>query len=409
MNSFPKSNRTMRSRLTKIFLMSAALIPMPALAAEAVPATSANGFNPVLLGMVSIIIVLMAAIALLANVLKQLAFAYRDKFRRDRSNGTVMKSVLLFLFAGTATVQAMAQEGGAALAEEPVVVAVAPYINGIPRADFYLISGVIFFELALLLVVLSMVFALVRIMRDIPEKKPLLERILAMNLLDYFNKSVSIEKEHTIVIDHDYDGIHELDNSLPPWWKWGFVMTIVFAFAYMWYYHVADGPNQIAEYAASVEKAEKEQLVYLAKSGSSVDENNVTIIVDAGKLAAAQTIFNNTCAACHRQDGGGTVGPNLTDEYWLHGGSLQDVFKSVKYGWKDKGMPEWQHNLSPAQIAGVTSFIMSLKGKNPPGAKEPQGERFVENAPEAPADSVSAQGNPLTQSTGKEKIPGTNG
>jgi len=155
---------------------------------------------------------------------------------------------------------------------------------------------------------------------------------------------------------------------------------------------MADGPSQIDEYVAAVAKGEQEKEAYLAKAGSSVDETNVTLIDDAAKLADAKVLFNNTCAACHREDGGGTVGPNLTDEYWLHGGSLQDVFKSIKYGWKDKGMPAWQHNMSPSQIAGITSYIMTLKGKNPPGAKEPQGDLYVDKSLEKAADSAAADG-----------------
>src|SRR5690606_23787736 len=112
---------------------------------------------------------------------------------------------------------------------------------------------------------------------------------------------------------------------LPPWWKYGFVFTIVFACGYMWYYHVHGGPNQIDEYTAALKKAEKEKAAYMAKAGNAVDETNVTLIDDKTALADAATIFKNTCAACHREDGGGMVGPNLTDNYWLHGGSLQDV------------------------------------------------------------------------------------
>jgi cytochrome c oxidase cbb3-type subunit 3 len=390
MKSFRKKPNKMPSRLARLFLIAAALMPLGAFAAESTAAKDSSGLNPVLLGLAAIVVVLMAAIALLANVLKQLAFAYRDQFRKSRGAGPLAKSVLLLLAFGFGAVRAFAQDAPSPEAAESAKAAVSDTISGISRGDFNLITGVIFFELVLVLALLSMIYQMVRLLRNSPEKRPLVDRILAIDLLDYFNKSVAVEKEHTIVIDHDYDGIHELDNSLPPWWKWGFVMTIVFAFGYMYYYHMADGPSQFDEYAAAVAKGEQEKQAFLAKAGNSIDETNVSLIEDAGKLADARTLFNNTCAACHREDGGGAVGPNLTDAYWLHGGSLQDVFKSVKYGWKDKGMPEWQHNLSPTQIAGIASYIMSLKGQNPPGAKAPQGDLYVDKNAKNAADSTGA-------------------
>jgi cytochrome c oxidase cbb3-type subunit 3 len=329
----------------------------------------------------------MAAIGILAIVLKQLAMAYRDKLAKERKDNVPAKTLLLLILASLGTVVSYAQAAVDKPAEA-LAPAASEFINGIPRYDFYFISGVIFFELLLILVLLFQIASLVRVLRNIPDRKPLVNRILSINLLDYFNKSVPVKEEHTIVMDHDYDGIHELDNSLPPWWKWGFIMTIVFAFGYMWYYHVADGPDQVAEYTAAMKKGEEEKLAYLAKAGNTVDENNVTLIADAAQLSDARVLFKNTCSACHRDDGGGTVGPNLTDDYWLHGGTLKDVFKSIKYGWKDKGMPEWQHNMNAKQIAGIASYVKSLRGKNPAGAKAPQGELLVEGSEKA-ADSTT--------------------
>ncbi len=379
-NSFRKIH-SMRSRLSRSFLAALLLLPIGLQAGTG----DGSSFNPVPYGLAAIVVVLMAAIAILAVVLKQLVYAYRDQFRRERSGGNTARTLLTVIMLGASAV-AMAQ--GTA-AEAPVQIA-SPYISGMLRGDFYLVTGVIFFELLLILVLLGMIYQMVRVLRNIPEKRSLVDRIMSVNLLDFFNKSVAVEKEHTIVLDHEYDGIHELDNSLPPWWKWGFVMTIVFAFAYMWYYHMADGPNQIDEYVAAVAKGEQEKAAYLEKAGNSVDENTVTLIADAGQLADAKVLYNNTCAACHREDGGGAVGPNLTDEYWLHGGSLKDVFKSVKYGWKDKGMPEWQHNMSASQLAGITSYIITLRGKNPVGAKAPQGELYEASGDGQSTDSTGA-------------------
>lgn len=383
----------MKSVFQKIFFPALLLFPATVFAGDAAPAQqSTSSFNPVLLGLVSIIVVLIGAIAILANVYKQLAFAYRDKMRKERSNttGNIAKSVALLLAGSLLSVKAFAQQAAAKAEEGAAVVTapVSPYISGIPRMDFYALVTIIGFELLFVLTFLIMIYNMVRTLRDLPERKPLVYRLFSINILDRFNKSVSIEKEATIMLDHDYDGIHELDNSLPPWWKWGFVFTIIFACGYLWYYHAGSGPSQAQEYAMAVEKAEAEKAAYMAKAGNAVDENSVKLIEDKAELADAATLFKNTCAACHREDAGGNVGPNLTDNYWLHGGKLQDIFKTIKYGWKDKGMPEWQHNMSAKQIAGLASYIKSLTGKNVPGGKAPQGDLFTESGNSGGTDST---------------------
>ena len=379
----------MRSVLSKILLPLAVLAPLSTMAADAMPAKEDTSFNATLLGLVSIVIILMVAIASLAIILKQLAFALNEQRRKEGSAGTGAKTVLLLLLGGLCSLTSYAQ-GAGEKGTETVTASAPTMINGIPANDFYFLSGVIAFELLLMLVLLFQIASMVRAIRNVPDRRPWLNRILSINLLDYFNKSVAVKDEHTIVLDHDYDGIHELDNSLPPWWKWGFGFTIIFAVVYLWYYQVAGGPDQIAEYTAAVQKAEEEKLAYLAKAGNSVDENTVTLVADPAAISDAKVLFKNTCAACHREDAGGNVGPNLTDAYWLHGGNLKDVFKSIKYGWKDKGMPEWQHNMSAKQIAGIASYVMTLKGKNPPGAKPPQGDLVVESGVPK-ADSVKAE------------------
>jgi cytochrome c oxidase cbb3-type subunit 3 len=396
----------MKSFFQKIFLPALLLAPITVFAGEPAGAQQSPSFNPVLLGLVSIVVVLIAAIAILANVYKQLALVYRDKIRKEGSKaGNAVKTAVLLMAAGLLPVRAMAQEAANKTAEGAAQAAEQASLNisGIPRMDFYALVTIIGFELLAILVFLGMIYHMVRTLRELPERRPLVYRLLNLNILDRFNRSVSVEKEATIMLDHDYDGIHELDNSLPPWWKWGFVFTILFAGTYLWYYHFGDGPNQAQEYAAAVEKAEAEKAVYMAKAGNAVDEHNVTLIADKGELAAAATLFNNTCAACHREDAGGNVGPNLTDNYWLHGGKLQDVFKSIKYGWKDKGMPEWQHNMSARQIAGLASYVKSLSGRNVPGGKAPQGDLFTEGSNSEKADSVKKTTTPTASLTTDSK------
>jgi cytochrome c oxidase cbb3-type subunit 3 len=366
----------MKFPFKKILVSFLLLAPLPLVAQETIPDQHSTSFNPVLLGLVSIIIVLMALIGFLALVYKQLAIAYVNELEKERHPGGIAKTVAMLIAGSLISVNSYAQDAiGTATATETVT-----HISGIPQLDYYVLVSIIGFQLLAIFTFLGMIYRMVRIMQNIPEREPVLNRLMKLNLLDYFNKSVSIDKEETIVLDHDYDGIRELDNSLPPWWKWGFVMTVVFSVVYMWYYHVNDGPKQIDEYNAAVLIAEQEQATYLAKAGNAIDEHNVKLITEAAELADAGVLFKNTCAACHREDAGGNVGPNLTDAYWLHGGSLPDVFKSVKYGWKDKGMPAWQHNMSAKQIAGLTSYIRSLKGSKVEGGKAPQGDLYVDNS-----------------------------
>lgn len=187
--------------------------------------------------------------------------------------------------------------------------------------------------------------------------------------------AVPIEREHEIMLDHNYDGIQELDNKLPPWWVYLFYATIVFGVVYMWYYHIQGTGNiQEEEYNQELAKAEAEMKLYASK----VDENSVTLLVDAAKIKNGEVLFQTNCAPCHGKQGQGGVGPNLTDNYWIHGGGIKDVFKTVKYGVPEKGMIPWQAQLSPGQIQEVSSYIIKLKGTNPPNPKAPQGELFKE-------------------------------
>src|SRR5690606_25602191 len=145
--------------------------------------------------------------------------------------------------------------------------------------------------------------------------------------------------EQTIMLDHDYDGIRELDNVLPPWWKYGFYVTILVAVIYMVVYHVTDSlPLQKAEYEASLKKAEADVAEYMKNASSNVDETSVKMLTDATDLEAGKEIHSMSCVACHGRFGEGGVGPNLTDDYWMHKGGIADIFKSIKYGWPDKGM-----------------------------------------------------------------------
>lgn len=201
--------------------------------------------------------------------------------------------------------------------------------------------------------------------------------------------AVPIEREKDILLDHDYDGIKELDNHLPPWWKWMFYATIAYAFIYFGYFTVWKiGPNQYEKYDKKIALLQVQKAEYLASAANSVDENTVTLLTDASMLANGKNTFIANCATCHGELGEGKIGPNLTDEFWIHGGSIKDIFTTVKYGVANKMIP-WQDQLLPSEMSEVASYVASLKGSNPPNALAPQGELYTPET--AAADTTSVQ------------------
>lgn len=196
---------------------------------------------------------------------------------------------------------------------------------------------------------------------------------------------VPMDKEADIDLGHEYDGIRELDNRLPPWWLYLFYFTIAWAVVYVYYSHFRENSiSQTEEYEIAMEEAELMKERYLAGQANSIDESNVLFMTDVADLESGKKIFMTNCLACHGAEGQGGIGPNLTDEYWIHGGSASDIFKTIKYGVVEKGMTAWQASLPPVSIQRVTSFIHSLQGTDPPNAKAPQGELY-----EAPAMTMN--------------------
>ncbi len=193
----------------------------------------------------------------------------------------------------------------------------------------------------------------------------------------YFTKAASLEKEADVLLDHDYDGIKELDNALPPWWKWGFYITIVVAGIYIFRYHIThSGLDPLQEYNKEMLAAAESLDNFKRNSKEAFDEKTVTL-ADAKGIAEGKKVFAGTCFPCHGANGeGNAVGPNLTDKYWLHGGSIGEVFKTITNGVPDKGMQAWGKTFSPADIRNITSFVLSLQGSNPPNAKAPQGNLY---------------------------------
>lgn len=191
------------------------------------------------------------------------------------------------------------------------------------------------------------------------------------------------------MLDHNYDGIVELDNFMPPWLKYLFYSTILFAVVYVFNYLVLGfGKTQIEEYEEELRVAAVRAEERMTLAEAEIDETTVQFDASGPSIRAGQTLYEGNCAACHAMDGGGGVGPNLTDEYWIHGGSIEDVFSVVKYGVIEKGMVPWQDQMSPLEMQQVSSYVLTLVGTTPSNPKEPQGELF-EPAIEEPTDALT--------------------
>ena len=371
----------MRSNKKFSFFITTLLV-LPALSFAATQDTDARSgdYNMLLIGMVSLMLILLFVIGVLASTLRQLSFAVSDKIHREKkATANVIKTVLLIALLTIPSLHSFASVSTETLkAAAPEVTQIA----GIPIMDYYAIVSMLIIEIS---VIFSLVI-FIRIMLRSLTVKPVEELAVEAKLVekkswfwDKFNKAVPVEKEKDLLLDHNYDGIRELDNSLPPWWKYGFYLTIIVAVIYLYRFHIShDGLSQNQEYALEMQKGEEDKAAYLAHSANNVDESTVTVLLDAGAVSAGKEVFTKNCVACHLPDGGGNVGPNLTDDYWLHGGSIKDIFKSIKYGWQDKGMKSWKDDLSPKEIQEVASFIKSIKGTHPATPKAPQGELYLD-------------------------------
>lgn len=295
-----------------------------------------------------------------------------------------MKKINLTLFTmfTSATVFASAKANEAAVVPKPSI--------GLSTSEL-LIIALLIFAVCLLVVAITLFNAFKIMLKEQTNPTPY-QKYIPAEPLEYtewlkqqkikssiWTKLLSlkpIEEEKNMVIPHAYDGIHELNNPVPAWFNVLFYGTMIFAAGYLYYYHVAEyGPRQDTEYENEMAKAAADRLKFLAKSTTSVDENSVK--VDKTLIVSGKGIFNANCIACHGEQGQGLVGPNLVDEFWLHGGSINDVFKTIKYGVPEKGMVSWEKNLSSKNIAEVTNYIMSLQGSKPANAKAPQGEKYV--------------------------------
>ena len=333
--------------------------------------------------MITVALLLVVVVWVLANVLMMVS---KKAVEHAKSNPKIM--MIFVVVMGSMFAKKGFAQTTAAISDTTTQVVSTDFYGGVSYNTFWTMATVILLEL---LVVFILVLFIKNIFRSIhPSEKVIVAgklqsdswMIRTWHTLDkqFFTKAIPLEKEADMLLDHDYDGIKELDNALPPWWKYGFYITIVVAVFYILKFEVwHTGMNPTQEYAAEMTAAKIQTDAYLAAAKDNVDENSVTQL-DAAGAAAGKEIFTKTCVACHLAEGQGSVGPNLTDDYWIHGGGIKDIFKTIKYGYPDKGMQSWQSTYSPVQIQQLASYIRTLKGTNPPNPKAPQGDLYKEVA-----------------------------
>lgn len=210
-------------------------------------------------------------------------------------------------------------------------------------------------------------------------------------------KQKAIEEEGEIILDHNYDGIKELDNNLPPWWVYSFYISIVFAVIYGIRYHVLSGNDQFEEYEIEYAEANAAIEEYKKTAKGLVDFNTVELLTEASDINSGKKIFEANCVACHKADGGGGIGPNLTDQHWILGGGIKNVFKTISEGGRDgKGMVSWKSELKPLEMAQVASYVLNFQGTTPAEPKAAEGDIWVD-------DSVKTEDSSETPATETEE------
>jgi cytochrome c oxidase cbb3-type subunit 3 len=255
---------------------------------------------------------------------------------------------------------------------------------GLPKDEFMMVILIILLVTAAVLVITVSMYVVsmlnIILLKDQREKGLKPDGLLTGMWRNWMNKQnfrVAIEDEADIMLDHEYDGIKELDNHLPPWWKALFYVCIVFAVIYISLYEVTGTlPNQTEEFETEMAVAAKQVEAYKKTQANNIDENNVKFVKDdATAIGGGKQLFDKNCATCHGKNAEGGIGPNLTDAYWLYGGDIKGIFKTIKYGAKN-GMKSWKKDLKPDEMQNVASYILTLQGTKPANAKEPQGTKL---------------------------------
>lgn len=371
-------------KVVALALMASGVVPAMAQQAAAKPGASSLSLDSLLSVDTLLIAVagfLLIPIYILSKTLMFAAKVYWEKTHPETSGSSGIAKVLLPLMFFLAAPSVFAQDPAAATATANT----NPYAYTV-----WLILVVIGVEVFAIIVLGLQTIKLLRLASKEPEAESTAGAAVAQKsafaaIWEKLNQFKPIEQEADIDTGHSYDGIRELDNITPPWFTAGFAASILFAIVYLWVFHVSDtGPRQEDEFAAEMAMAEEQKKAFLATQANNVDENTVTLLTSADDIAAGKKNFETSCVACHLADLGGQVGPNLVDAYWIHGGSVNDVFKVIKYGVQDKGMMPWKDEYTPQQIAQLASYILSMQGSKPATPKDPQGDLYTPAAAAAP-------------------------
>jgi cytochrome c oxidase cbb3-type subunit 3 len=368
--------------LALLLLGGLAALPVSAQDAPATAVVASNGLmgnpsmetNYILLTMAVLQVIIILTLSGIMRTLGSSGTLWADYLK-----GRKASMVLVLLFAAGATDASAAVPGVAMITTQTLL--------------YWLISANILF-FVIIVSQLTVVRGMVKALSGKDEEEAAkVEAVpsFADSILNKLTRTVEVEKEEDILMHHEYDGIRELDNVLPPWWLWLFYGTIIWSVVYIFNVHISGTwLHQADEYELEMTQAKADVEAYLAKAAAAVDENTVTMMTDASTLAAGKNTFVTYCKACHGESGeGNAVGPNLTDVYWIHGGGIKEVFTTIKYGVVEKGMQSWKKDLKPTEMQQVSSYILSLQGTNPANAKAPQGELWIPAENAAPTDSAA--------------------
>jgi cytochrome c oxidase cbb3-type subunit 3 len=282
------------------------------------------------------------------------------EFKRSKIKGGMKAILLLFGISMSSELFAATETGS------------TDYLISFPDSAFWTF-------IALDVVLVMIILYLTGIMRGVLSEYKVPAKI---NLFARWNKQltdvVPIEEEGSIMLDHDYDGIKELDNNLPPWWKYGFYITIVWSVIYLLYYNVFNvGLLQEQEFLTEMEEGEREVAEYKRLHPVLITADNVTLLEDASSIAKGEKIYTDYCKTCHMENGRGGAGPNLTDNAWIYGGDIKAVFKTISDG-TSNGMAKWSDIIKADEIQSVASYILQLDYVAPPDGIAPQGKIIVE-------------------------------
>lgn len=275
-----------------------------------------------------------------------------------------------------------------------------------PMVSLFL--GVFLFLLIAIEIVISAVDRVTYLLLTEEQKKqleeaqalPFTESAFYKNIMKKLTRSKAIEQEADVMLDHNYDGIRELDNVLPPWWVYLFYGCVVFAIVYLVRFHIVGDYTQKEEYEMAMNEAKLEHEKYLIANPILVNVDNVELLTDATSISEGKKIFSESCIACHGANLQGGIGPNLTDKHWINGGGIKNLFTVISEGSpKNTVMAPWKDVIKSPDIQKVASYILSLQGSNPADAKEAEGEIWVEETNDIKKEITTDEVTIVTDST----------